>query len=67
MVISFLYAVLRSMNLRARYLRLMKRSGILVSASRARMDVVLIEPSTERKQVFCIVSRSCKWACEAEL
>ena len=58
--------MLRSMNLRDRYLRLLKRGKILVSASRARMGEVLIEPSMDRRQVFCIVSRSRKWACEAE-
>ena len=37
--------MLRRMNLRTRYLGLMKTSGILDSASRARMGVALIEPS----------------------
>jgi len=63
MVISFLYVMLRSMNLRARYLRLMMRDGILAMA---RVGVVLIETSIERRQVFCIVSRGRKWAYEPE-
>jgi len=61
---NFIYAILRSMN--SRYLRLMKRDRILVSTSKARMGVVLIERSIERRQVFCIVFRIRKWVSEAE-
>ena len=50
MVFHF-YIMLRSVNLRARYLHLMKRGEILVSASRARMGVVLIEPSMLERKV----------------
>ena len=61
----FLYVMLRIMNLRDIYV-LRKKGVILIWASRIRMGMVLIEPSMERRQVICIVSRSREWACETE-